>query len=337
MATRELGRSLGDHPGRPRLQALPGGEDAGHKDMTGEAGGAGEDPLRAGLRAIAEAEDAAADKEAPGHAEAARQPSRARALWATAWPKLAAVGLAIAAWELVVLSGWRPEYVLPGPGAVLGRLWADLLSGDVAVAAAITMKRALLGYAIALVVGVVVGLVLARVKVLRTAAGSLLTGLQTMPSVAWFPLAILLFQLSEAAILAVVVLGAAPSIAIGLLTSTDQVPPLLVRAGRVMGARGLSLYRHIIIPAALPGFVAGLKQGWAFAWRSLMAGELLVIIGHAPSIGVRLQFSRELSDAEGLLAWMLVVMLLGVLVDGLVFGALERRIREGRGLTAEHA
>ena len=199
------------------------------------------------------------------------------------------------------------------------------------------MKRALLGYAIALVVGVVVGLLMARVKVLRTAAGSLLTGLQTMPSVAWFPLAILLFQLSEAAILAVVVLGAAPSIAIGLLTSTDQVPPLLVRAGRVMGARGLSLYRHIIIPAALPGFVAGLKQGWAFAWRSLMAGELLVIIGHAPSIGVRLQFSRELSDAEGLLAWMLVVMMLGVLVDGLVFGALERRIREGRGLTAEHA
>ena len=157
---------------------------------------------------------------------------------------------------------------------------------------------------------------------------SLLTGLQTMPSVAWSPLAILLFQLSEAAILAVVVPGAAPSIAIGLLTSTDQVSPLLVRAGKVMGARGLALYRHIILPAALPGFVAGLKQGWAFAWRSLMAGELLVIIGHAPSIGVRLQFSRELSDAEGLLAWMLVVMIMGVLVDGLVFGVLERKIRE---------
>jgi NitT/TauT family transport system permease protein len=104
-----------------------------------------------------------------------------------------------------------------------------------------------------------------------------------------------------------------------------------------MGARGLALYRHIIIPAALPGFVAGLKQGWAFAWRSLMAGELLVIIGHAPSIGVRLQFSRELSDAEGLLAWMLVVMIVGVMIDGLVFGSIERRLREGRGLTAEHA
>jgi len=180
------------------------------------------------------------------------------------------------------------------------------------------------------------GLDPAVVQVLRTAAGSLLTGLQTMPSVAWFPLAILLFQLSEAAILAVVVLGAAPSIATGLLNSFDQVPPLLVRAGRVMGARGLGLYRHIILPAALPGFLTGLKQGWAFAWRSLMAGELLVIIGHAPSIGVRLQFSRELSDAEGLLAWMIVVMVLGVLIDGLVFGTLERVIHRRRGLTGLH-
>jgi NitT/TauT family transport system permease protein len=328
MSQREL---AGDLVGRPHLQALTSGE--GHVLIDMPAKTDREDPLRAGLRAVAEDPDDAPS----GGAGASERPSRARALWSSAWPKLAAVGLALLLWQLVVLSGWRPDYVLPGPGAVLGRLWSDLLSGDVLVAAAITMKRAVLGYAIALVAGVGLGLVLARVKLLRTAAGSLLTGLQTMPSVAWFPLAILLFQLSEAAILAVVVLGAAPSIAIGLLTSTDQVPPLLVRAGKVMGARGLALYRHIIIPAALPGFVAGLKQGWAFAWRSLMAGELLVIIGHAPSIGVRLQFSRELSDAEGLLAWMLVVMLLGVMVDGLVFGALERKIRERRGLTAEHA
>jgi NitT/TauT family transport system permease protein len=293
-----------------------------------------EDPLRAGLRAVAEAED---PQDHPGSRADEGFAARGRALWRLAWPKLAALGLALGCWQLVVLSGWRPDYVLPGPGAVLGRLWSDLLAGDIAVAAAITMKRAVLGYGIALVIGVGVGLGLARSKLLRTAAGSLLTGLQTMPSVAWFPLAILLFQLSEAAILAVVVLGAAPSIATGLLTSTDQVSPLLVRAGKVMGARGFALYRHIIIPAALPGFVGGLKQGWAFAWRSLMAGELLVIVGHAPSIGVRLQFSRELSDAEGLLAWMLVVLAMGVLVDTLVFGALERKIRDSRGLTADHA
>jgi len=289
------------------------------------------------LRAAPETPEAVKAEVREVEAAGSSEPSRAWALWQSAWPKAAAVLLALAIWQVVVWSGWRPTYVLPGPGAVLGRLWTDLLSGDVIVAAAITMKRAIFGYAIALVVGVTIGLVMSRSRLLRTAAGSLLTGLQTMPSVAWFPLAILLFQLSEAAILAVVVLGAAPSIATGLLSSFDQVPPLLVRAGRVMGARGLGLYRHIILPAALPGFLNGLKQGWAFAWRSLMAGELLVIIGHAPSIGVRLQFSRELSDAEGLLAWMIVVLVLGVLIDGLVFGTLERAIHRRRGLTGVHA
>ncbi len=240
--------------------------------------------------------------------------------------------MALVLWQMVVFSGWRPDYVLPGPVAVLSRLGSDLLAGDVIYAAAITMRRAIVGYAIALVVGVVVGLLLARVRWLRSAAGAALTGLQTMPSVAWFPLAILLFQLSEAAILAVVVLGAAPSIANGLLHSIDQVPPILLRAGQALGAKGLGLVRHIIFPAALPGFLTGLKQGWAFAWRSLMAGELLVIIGHAPSVGVRLQLSRELSDAEGLLAWMIVVMVLGVMFDGLVFGALERAVHRRRGL-----
>ena len=154
-----------------------------------------------------------------------------------------------------------------------------------------------------------------------------------MPSIAWFPLAILLFKLSEQAILFVVVLGAAPSIANGIIAGVDSVPPLLRRVGTTLGARGAGMYKDIVIPAAMPTVLTGLKQGWAFAWRSLMAGELLVIIGHAPSIGVRLQFSRELSDAEGLLAWMIVVMILGVLVDGLVFGALERAVHRRRGLT----
>ena len=103
-----------------------------------------------------------------------------------------------------------------------------------------------------------------------------------MPSIAWFPLAILLFKLSEEAILFVVVIGAAPSVANGLISGIDHIPPLWLRAGRVLGAKGLSAYRHVVLPAALPEFVSGLKQGWAFAWRSLLAGELLVIIASAP-------------------------------------------------------
>ncbi len=261
-----------------------------------------------------------------------RGPGALAAAWAGAWPKGAAVLLALLAWELVVASGRWPEWVLPGPGPVLRRLLRDTASGEVLPALGTTLLRAATGYGIAVVLGVAASLLFTRVRVLRVAFGSLLAGMQSMPSVAWFPLAILLFRLSEKAILFVVVLGAAPSIANGLLSGIDHVPPLLLRAGEVLGAGRFALIRHVVLPAALPGFVAGLKQGWAFAWRSLMAGELLVMIGNRPSLGVRLQYARELSDAEGLLASMLLVLLVGVLVDGLVFGRIERTIRERRGL-----
>ncbi|MGH8901466.1 MAG: ABC transporter permease [Egibacteraceae bacterium] len=252
-------------------------------------------------------------------------------LWRAAWPKLAAAGLLIGLWQLVVWLELRPSYAFPGPGPAFGRLLTDL--GPLLTATAITMRRAVVGYAIAVLVGIVLGLAVARSRLLRTAVGSLVTGLQTMPSIVWFPLAILLFQLSERAILFVIVLGAAPAIANGLIHGVDHIPPLLLRAGRVLGARGIATYRHIVLPAALPGFVAGMKQGWAFAWRSLMAGELLVIIASRPSLGVRLQFARELSDAAGLLAAMIVVLVIGIVVDGLVFGRLEHLIRTRWGLT----
>lgn len=255
-----------------------------------------------------------------------------RRLWPALWPRLLALALVLLVWQVVVWSGWRPSYVLPGPVVVLRRLMDDLLNGALLPAVWVTIQRALLGYALALVIGSLLGLLIARAPLLRAAAGPLISGLQSMPSVAWFPLAILLFQLSERAILFVVVMGAAPSIANGLISGIDHIPPILVRAGRVLNARGVALYRHVLLPAALPGFIAGLKQGWAFAWRSLMAGELLVIIANRPSLGVRLQFARELSDAEGLLAVMLVVLCIGILIDVLAFGTIERTVRGRRGL-----
>jgi NitT/TauT family transport system permease protein len=215
---------------------------------------------------------------------------------------------------------------------VLARLAEDLGNGTLVEATAITLRRALVGYALALVVGLLVGLAVARVRPLRLAVASAITGLQTMPSIAWFPLAILLFALGEGAILFVIVLGAAPSIANGVISGIDHVPALLRDAGRTMGARGLAAYRHVLLPAALPSFVAGLKQGWAFAWRSLMAGELLVVIASSPSLGVRLQFAREFADAQGLLAAMLVILLIGIAVDTLGFGLIERAILRNRGL-----
>jgi NitT/TauT family transport system permease protein len=255
--------------------------------------------------------------------------------WSATWPKLAALALGLALWQAVVESGWKPEYILPGPGAVFADLRAELADGTFTTATAITMRRAAVGFGISLVIGVVLGSIVARVRLARVAFGSLITGIQTMPSIAWFPLAILLFQISEAAILFVVVLGAAPAIANGLISGADHIPPVLLRAGRVLGARGLSAYRHIVLPASLPSFVTGLKQGWAFAWRSLMAGELLVVIADQPSIGFLLQTNRNLADAEGLLATMVVILVIGVVVDSVVFGRLDHAVRSRWGLVEE--
>lgn len=267
----------------------------------------------------------------------ASSPGRMRRAWASAWPPLAATTLLLALWQLVVWTGWRPEYVLPDPGSVLGRLVEDMRSDELTGAIGITLRRAAVGFGLALVIGSLLGLAIVRVRLLRAAVASLITGLQTMPSIAWFPLAILLFGLTEEAILFVVVLGAAPSVANGLIHGVDHIPRTLLRAGTVLGARGVDAYRFVILPAAFPSFVGGMKQAWAFAWRSLMAGELLVIVAQLPSLGVRLQLARELSDARGLLATMLVVLVIGALVDLLVFGRLERGVRRRWGLAESAA
>jgi NitT/TauT family transport system permease protein len=201
-------------------------------------------------------------------------------------------------------------------------------------AVATTLQRALIGYAAALVIGTTLGVLVSRIRPLRLAVGSLITGMQTMPSIAWFPFAILLFGITEQAITFVVILGAAPSIANGIIAGIDHVPPQLVRAGRMMGATGLTLYRLVILPAALPSYVAGLNQGWAFAWRSLMAGELLVLIIGSTSLGANLEFARQLSQADRMLATMIVILFVGMLADG-VFSALSRRMRRARGLAID--
>jgi NitT/TauT family transport system permease protein len=259
-------------------------------------------------------------------------PRRLFRLWSAAWPKLAAIGLVLVGWQVVVWSHWKPDYALPGPTTAFGELGRLARTAAFWHAVATTMRRALTGFGLAIVVGSILGLAVSRNQVVRRAVGSFLTGLQSMPSIVWFPLAIVLFKLSESSILFVVVLGAAPSVANGFVSGVDQIPPLLLRAGRVMGARGLDSLRHVVIPAALPGYVAGLKQGWAFAWRSLMAGELLVFIEGRPSIGAGLQNARDLSDIPVLMAYMIVIFVVGVIVDGVVFGSIERRMRRRRGL-----
>jgi NitT/TauT family transport system permease protein len=262
-------------------------------------------------------------------------PSRVVQVWSAAWPKVAAIVLGLAVWQIVVWSHWKPSYVLPGPFTVFRALGDNFTSHlNLLKSTGVTLQRAAVGYLIALVVGTILGVAVAQNRILRSAVGSLITGFMTMPSVAWLPLAIVLFQLSERAILFVLLIGAIPSIANGVISGIDNTPPILLRAGQVLGARGIDRYRRVVLPAALPGFVAGMKQGWAFTWRSLMAGELIVIVSHRPSLGQALDQARNFSDYPGMMATMVVILVVGLVLDSVVFGRLERTVLRRRGLAS---
>jgi NitT/TauT family transport system permease protein len=260
-----------------------------------------------------------------------KHPWSAQSIWASLWPKLLAIALVVGVWELIHLSGWK-KYVLPGPGAVFANLWGQMLHAELWQAIDITMRRAVIGFALSVIIGALIGALASRIKPLRAAIGSMITALQTMPSIAWFPFAIILFGATTSAIVFVIVLGSAPSVANGLMTGVDYIPPLLLRAGKTMGLRRVSLYRHLILPASLPAFVAGLKQAWAFAWRSLMAGELLVIIVGQPSIGALLNAFQDQADMTSAIAIMIVILVLGLVVDA-IFTKADSTIRRRRGMT----
>jgi NitT/TauT family transport system permease protein len=259
------------------------------------------------------------------------RPSLARRVFAAAWPKVAAVALAIAIWQLIVWSGWKPRYLLPGPWTVGRTLWDD--HHVVLLGASTTLRRAVEFYLLALAIGTVVAVAITRVRAIRTAFAPLITGFQAMPSVAWVPFAILLFGLSEQAIMFVTVLGTAPAIAIGTVSGIDAVPPSLLRAGDILGARGINRYRFVVLPAALPGYVAGMKQGWAFCWRSLMAAELIATVSGSHSLGQLLSFDQDQSLPAAMLATMVVILVIGLVMDTLVFSRLERTVLRRRGLT----
>lgn len=247
------------------------------------------------------------------------------------WPKLFGVITILAIWQLVALSGWKPSYVLPGPAAVAENLYHQMQGPLLWDAIGTTMGRAVTGFALAAVIGTVAGALIARNPLLRAAFGPLITGLQTMPAIAWFPFAIIFFGLDTSAILFVIVIGAVPAVALGVISGVDHISPLLLRAATTLQLRSVALYRHVILPAALPMFVAGLKQGWAFAWRSLMAGELVVLVANTSSIGVLLENAQNLSDMPSAIAVMIVILVIGIFVDAL-FSALDRQVRRRWGL-----
>jgi NitT/TauT family transport system permease protein len=232
-------------------------------------------------------------------------------------------------WELLSRLGPWPHWLFPGPVAVAASLGAMLADGRLAGAAARSLARLAQGYALSSVVGVPLGIALARSALVRAALRPVVLGLQALPSICWLPLAILWFGLSEVAILFVVVMGSLLAVAIATEDGVSGVDPVLLRAAGTLGVRGLRFHLGVLLPAALPGILTGLKLGWSFAWRALMAGELLFVAG---GLGQLLQAGRELLDAAQVMAVMIAIVAIGVAVDQLLFRVLELRVRRRWGL-----
>lgn len=247
---------------------------------------------------------------------------------------LFAVGL-IALWQLLYVAAtdwfdWAKPYAVPHPLGVWKSICTLTVNGTLLSAVASSMLRVLAGFAISIVIGIILGILIIQSEYLARNLKPLILGIQTLPSICWVPFAILWFGLGESAIIFVVVMGSAFSIAIAVESGVKNVPPIYIRAARTMGVNGQKMYTRVIFPAALPSFVSGLKQGWSFAWRALMSGE---VMSASVGLGFTLMVGRDLADINQVMTVMLVIILIGIIIDKGIFSTAERRILRKRGLT----
>jgi NitT/TauT family transport system permease protein len=232
--------------------------------------------------------------------------------------------LLIAVWYALVQSGkWSPV-LLPPPQDVGIYLWSAMSDGSLLEAAGVTLRRLIAGYAIGIMIGLPLGLLTSASEFFEDTVGVLALGLQTLPSVCWVPLALLWFGQTEVAMLFVVIMGTVWSVVIATDTGVRTIPPIYARAARTMGSRGFHKWTHVILPASLPSLVSGMKQGWAFAWRSLMAAEIYVTILTGFGLGHLLHYGRELHAMDQVIGVMLVIVLIGLLADKILFSPWER-------------
>jgi NitT/TauT family transport system permease protein len=238
-------------------------------------------------------------------------------------------GVLITIWMVLAKLKIWPPYVFPTPKGVAESLWAGFADHSFWIAIAVSMKRMLLGYSLSVVLGMVLGLAVASNKFLEETMGGLLVSLQSLPSICWLPLAVLWFGLSEKAILFVVVMGSLLSVTIAMETGRQQMPKIYGMAGRNLGACGFKLFWYVLLPASLPFILSGLKQGWAFAWRSLISGEMIFV---SLGLGQLLMMGRDLNDMSQVIAVMMLIIAIGYIVDGLVFKTIERRLQHKWGV-----
>lgn len=262
-----------------------------------------------------------------------RQKPSAKTLLARALSPLIAIAVIIAIWQVIFYLQLQPDYIIPGPRQVWDALANQAEQQILWQSTFNSIRRAGQGFIIALIIATPIGLALGLNGKLRAIFGPILTGLQVLPSVAWVPAAIIWFGLSDATIYTVILLGAVPSIANGLIAGIDQIPPIYLRAGQVLGAKGFQRSYRIVLPAAWPGYLAGLEQGWAFAWRSLMAAELIAVSpALGPGLGQMLDVGRTLGDMALVLGSIGMIMAVGILVERVIFAPIRQRTLRNRGL-----
>lgn len=227
-------------------------------------------------------------------------------------------------WQVLFSLRLWPPYLFPSPAAVVDALKLGLEDGSIITAVGISMKRILLGYGLSVVIGLLLGLLIASSEFLGNTLGSVVLSFQSLPSICWLPLAVLWFGLSEMAILFVVLMGSLLAVTINVESGVRNVPRIYLLSGRNLGAHGWRLFCYVLLPASLPYLVSGLKQGWAFAWRSLISGEMIFV---SLGLGHLLMMGRDLNDISQVLAVMSLIMFLGYLVDRVIFTNIERRMR----------
>lgn len=230
-----------------------------------------------------------------------------------------------------VLARWK-FYAVPSPVGVAERFVELVQDGTLGAATVNSLIRGVSGYAIAVLIGVTLGLLIHQFKYLQKNLKPIVLGVQTLPSVCWVPFSILWFGLTTQAILFVVVMGAAFSIAISVDNAIKNIQPIYVRAALTMGASKKQLYTRVVFPAALPELVSGLKQGWSFAWRALMAGEVMTT---SIGLGQTLITGRDLADINQVMLVMLVIVIIGILIDKCIFSVIEKHLLKKRGLWTE--
>src|SRR6202047_600626 len=236
----------------------------------------------------------------------------------------------ISVWVLLAKLRIWPPYLFPPPWGVGHALWDGFADHSFWIGIAVTMKRMLIGYSLSIVLGMILGLAVSSNKFLEETLGGLLVSLQSLPSICWIPLAVLWFGLTEKAILFVVLMGSLLSVTFAMAEGVWRMPKIYGLAGRNLGASGFRLFWSVLLPASLPFIVSGLKQGWAFAWRSLITAEMLYV---SLGLGQVLMMGRETSNMNAVIAVMILIIALGYIVDGLIFKSMERHLQHKWGLT----